>query len=90
MQIYNTLTRNKEEFRPITPGEVKFYVCGPTVYDYFHVGNGRSFINADFIRRYLEYRGLKVTFIMNVTDVDDKIIRKANAEGVESSVIAAK
>lgn len=90
IQIYNTLTRNKEEFRPITPGEVKFYVCGPTVYDYFHVGNGRSFINADFIRRYLEYRGLKVTFIMNVTDVDDKIIRKANAEGVESSVIAAK
>ncbi|MBV6511144.1 MAG: Cysteine--tRNA ligase [Ignavibacteriaceae bacterium] len=90
IQIYNTLTRKKEEFRPITGGEVKFYVCGPTVYDYFHIGNGRSFINADFIRRYLEYRGFKVTFIMNVTDVDDKIIKKANAEGVESAVIAAK
>lgn len=90
IQIYNTLTRNKEEFRPIQAGEVKFYVCGPTVYDYFHIGNGRSFINADFIHRYLAYRGFKVTFIMNVTDVDDKIIKKANAEGVESSVIAAK
>lgn len=90
IQIYNTLTRNKEQFIPITEGEVTFYVCGPTVYDYFHVGNGRSFINADFIRRYLEFRGYKVNFIMNVTDVDDKIIKKANAEGVESSVIAAK
>lgn len=90
IQIYNTLTRNKNEFRPIKEGEVKIYMCGPTVYDFFHIGNGRSFINADFIRRYLEYRGYKVTFIMNVTDVDDKIIKKANAEGVESSVIAAK
>lgn len=81
MKIYNTLTRQKEEFKPITPGEVKMYVCGPTVYNYFHIGNGRTFIAFDTIRRYLEYRGYKVTFVQNFTDIDDKMINKANEEG---------
>ena len=82
MRIYNTLTRQKEEFIPIIQGEVKMYVCGPTVYNYFHIGNGRTFIVFDTIRRYLEYRGYKVTFIQNFTDIDDKMINKANDEGV--------
>ena len=82
MRIYNTLTKQKEEFIPIIPGEVKMYVCGPTVYNFFHIGNGRTFIVFDTIRRYLEYRGYKVTFIQNFTDIDDKMINKANDEGV--------
>jgi len=82
MRIYNTLTRQKEEFIPISPGEVKMYVCGPTVYNFFHIGNGRTFIVFDTIRRYLEYRGYKVTFIQNFTDIDDKMINKAKDEGV--------
>ena len=88
--IYNTLTKKKEEFKPINPPYVKMYVCGPTVYDYFHIGNARSFIMADIIRRYLDYKGYKVTFAMNLTDVDDKIIRKANNENVEAAIIAEK
>ena len=67
---------------PIVPGEVKMYVCGPTVYNYFHIGNGRTFIIFDTIRRYLEYRGYKVKFIQNFTDIDDKMIKKANDEGI--------
>ena len=82
MRIYNTLTKQKEEFIPIIPGEVKMYVCGPTVYNFFHIGNGRTFIVFDTIRRYLEYRGYKVIFIQNFTDIDDKMINKANDEGV--------
>ena len=82
MRIYNTLTKQKEEFIPIIPGEVKMYVCGPTVYNFFHIGNGRTFIVFDTIRRYLEYRGYKVTFIQNFTDIDDKMINKANDEGI--------
>ena len=82
MRLYNSLKRQKEEFVPIVPGEVKMYVCGPTVYNYFHIGNGRTFIIFDTIRRYLEYRGYKVTFIQNFTDIDDKMINKANAEGI--------
>jgi cysteinyl-tRNA synthetase len=78
--IYNTLTRKKEEFVSIEKNKVKMYVCGPTVYDYFHLGNARSFIMSDIIRRYLEYKGYDVTFVMNLTDVDDKIIKKANTE----------
>ena len=81
MKIYNSLTRQKEEFKSITPGEVKMYVCGPTVYNYFHIGNGRTFIVFDTIRRYLEYKGYKVEFIQNFTDIDDKMIKKANEEG---------
>lgn len=82
MKVYNTLTRQKEEFRPITLGEVKMYVCGPTVYNFFHIGNGRTFIVFDTIRRYFEYRGYKVDFIQNFTDIDDKMINKANDEGI--------
>ena len=82
MRLYNSLTRQKEEFVPIVPGEVRMYVCGPTVYNYFHIGNGRTFIIFDTIRRYLEYRGYKVKFIQNFTDIDDKMINKANAEGI--------
>ena len=75
--LYNTLTRRKETFEPIEPGKVKMYVCGPTVYNYIHVGNGRSVVSFDTIRRYLEYRGYEVDYVMNFTDVDDKIIRTA-------------
>jgi cysteinyl-tRNA synthetase len=80
LKIYNTFSKKLEEFIPIDPNEVKFYMCGPTVYDYFHIGNARSFVMADMVRRYLEYRGYKVKFVMNLTDVDDKIIKKANEE----------
>lgn len=82
MKIFNTLTKKKEEFIPITPGEIKMYVCGPTVYNFFHIGNGRTFIIFDTIRRYFEYRGYRVTFIQNFTDIDDKMIIKANNEGI--------
>ena len=81
MKIFNTMTRQKEEFVPITPGEVKMYVCGPTVYDFFHIGNARTFVIFDTVRRYLEYKGYKVSFIQNFTDIDDKLINKANEEG---------
>ncbi len=82
MKIYNTMTRTKQEFIPITPGEVKMYSCGPTVYDYFHIGNARPFIIFDTMRRYLEYLGYKVTFVQNFTDIDDKMINRANKEGI--------
>ncbi|MBC2399995.1 cysteine--tRNA ligase [Clostridium tetanomorphum] len=81
MKVFNTLTRKKEEFIPIKPGEVSMYVCGPTVYNYFHIGNGRTFIVFDTVRRYLEYKGYKVNFIQNFTDIDDKMIKRANEEG---------
>ncbi len=90
MLIFNTLTRKKEEFRPIEEGKVKMYVCGPTVYDYFHIGNARSFLMADIIQRYFRYKGYEVTFAMNLTDVDDKIIKKANEEGVPAEEIAKR
>ena len=82
MKIYNTLTRQKQEFVPIDKNEVKMYSCGPTVYDYFHIGNARPFIVFDTMRRYLEYRGYKVKFIQNFTDIDDKMIKRANEEGI--------
>mgnify|MGYP004602514313 FL=1 len=82
MKIYNTLTRKKEEFVPIDKNEVKMYSCGPTVYDYFHIGNARPFIIFDTMRRYLEYRGYKVKFVQNFTDIDDKMINRANREGI--------
>lgn len=87
MRVYNSLTRKKEEFIPLTPGEIKMYVCGPTVYNYFHIGNGRTFIIFDTIRRYFEYRGYKVKFVQNFTDIDDKMIKKANEEGTTVSDI---
>ena len=82
MKIFNTMTRKKEELVPVHPGEVRIYSCGPTVYNFFHVGNARPFIIFDTLRRYLEYRGYKVTFVQNFTDIDDKMIKKANEEGV--------
>lgn len=85
MKVYNTLTRKKEELVPITPGEIKMYACGPTVYNYIHIGNARPLCIFDILRRYLEYRGYKVTFVQNFTDIDDKIIRRANEEHVDFS-----
>ncbi|MDW7659228.1 MAG: cysteine--tRNA ligase [Bacillota bacterium] len=82
MRLYNTQTRDKEDFVPLEPGKVKMYVCGPTVYNYFHLGNARPFIIYDTLRRYLEFCGLSVTYVQNFTDIDDKMINKANAEGV--------
>ncbi len=90
MKIYNTLTRQKEEFIPIREGEVKMYACGPTVYNYIHIGNARPICVFDVLRRFLEYRGYRVTFCQNFTDVDDKIIRKANEEGVASLEISER
>ena len=80
MKIYNTLKKTKEEFIPLKDGEVSMYVCGPTVYNLFHIGNARTFIVFDTIRRYFEYRGYKVKFVQNFTDIDDKMIAKANDE----------
>ncbi len=88
LSIYNTLTKQKEEFKPINPPNVNMYVCGPTVYDYFHIGNARSFIMADIIRRYLEYKNYKVKYVMNLTDVDDKIIKKSIQENKEAKSVA--
>ncbi len=88
MQFYNTLTRKKEEFVPLEAGKVKMYACGPTVYNFFHVGNARCFVVFDMLRRYLEYRGFDVTFVQNFTDIDDKVIRRANEEGAAYSDIA--
>jgi cysteinyl-tRNA synthetase len=88
--IYNTLTKQKEEFNPIDPPNVKMYVCGPTVYDYFHIGNARTFVLSDIIRKYLEYKGYNVEFAMNLTDVDDKIIKKSNEEKINSKNISDK
>ncbi len=90
MLIYNSLTRKKEEFIPLNPPAVTIYMCGPTVYDYFHVGNGRSFIMADVIRRYLEYKGFTVKYVMNLTDIDDKIIKKANSENSSFEEVSRK
>jgi len=86
--FYNTATRRKEEFRPNTPGEVKMYACGPTVYDYFHVGNARAFVVFDTLRRVLEHKGVKVTYVQNITDVDDKIIHRANQEQRSAQAVA--
>ena len=90
MKILNTLTRRKEEFVPINEGKVGMYVCGPTVYDYIHIGNARPMIVFDTLRRYLEYKGYDVNYVSNFTDVDDKIIKRANEEGVDASVISER
>ncbi|MBU0474166.1 MAG: cysteine--tRNA ligase [Bacteroidetes bacterium] len=90
MLVYNTLTNKKEEFKPINPPNVSMYVCGPTIYDYFHIGNGRTFVMSDIIRRYLIFKGYNVKFVMNLTDVDDKIIRKANEEGVSTNELTSR
>lgn len=90
IRIYNTLTKKKEEFIPLVPGEVNMYVCGPTVYNFFHIGNGRTFIIFDTIRRYFEYRNYKVNYVQNFTDIDDKMIKKANEEGTTVKEIGDK
>lgn len=90
MKVFNTLSRMKEEFVPLEPGKVKMYVCGPTVYNYIHIGNARPMIIFDTVRRYFEYKGYDVNYVSNFTDVDDKIINKANEEGVDSTVISER
>ena len=90
MKIYNTLSKRKEEFIPLEEGKVKMYVCGPTVYNLIHIGNARPMIVFDTVRRYMEYKGLEVNYVSNFTDVDDKIIKKAIEEGVDSSVISER
>ncbi|MEE0944681.1 MAG: cysteine--tRNA ligase [Clostridia bacterium] len=90
MRIFNTMTRKKEEFIPADKNEVKMYSCGPTVYDYFHIGNARPFIIFDTMRRYLEYRGYKVKFVQNFTDIDDKMINRANKEGITVKELAER
>ncbi len=90
IKLYNTMTRQKEEFVPVTEGEVKMYVCGPTVYNYFHIGNGRTFIVFDTIRKYFEYKGYNVKFVQNFTDIDDKLIKKANEEGTTVENVAKR
>jgi len=90
MKIFNTLTRQKEEFVPIKAGEVRMYTCGPTVYNYIHIGNARFNCVFDTLRRYFEYRGYHVIFAQNFTDIDDKIIKRANEEGVTAQDIAER
>lgn len=90
MKIYNTMTGKKEEFVPIEEGKVKIYVCGPTVYNFFHIGNARPFVVFDTLRRYFKYRGYDVKFVQNFTDVDDKIIRRAKEEGISAPEVSEK
>ncbi|AMB99270.1 cysteine--tRNA ligase [Aerococcus urinaehominis] len=90
IKIYNSLTREKEELKPLRPGEISMYVCGPTVYNYIHIGNARSTVAFDTVRRYLEYRGYQVKYVSNFTDVDDKIINRAHEEGLTTDEVADK
>ena len=90
MKVFNTLTRQKEELKTIEEGKVKIYACGPTVYNYIHIGNARPLCVFDILRRYLEYRGYDVRFVQNFTDIDDKIIKRANEEGVDYKTISEK
>ena len=90
IRIHNTMTRRKEDFTPATRGEVSMYVCGVTVYDYSHIGHARSAIVFDVMRRYLRFRGYEVRYVRNYTDVDDKIIRRANAEGVAAHEVSER
>ena len=90
MKLYNTLTRQKEEFIPLEEGKVKIYACGPTVYNYIHIGNARPLCVFDVLRRYFIFSGYNVTFVQNFTDIDDKIINKANEMGVESIEVSEK
>ena len=90
MLLYNTMTRKKEELVPLVPGRISMYACGPTVYNYFHIGNARPFIVFDTLRRYLVYRGYAVTFVQNFTDIDDKMIRRANEEGTSVAALGER
>ena len=84
LQIYDSLTQTKREFKPIEQGKVKMYVCGTTIYDYCHIGHGRTYISFDIIARYLRYSGYDLTYVRNITDIDDKIIERANENGESS------
>ena len=88
MKLYNTLTKKKEEFVPLQEGKVTMYVCGPTVYNFIHIGNARPMIVFDTVRRYMEYKGYEVNFVSNFTDVDDKIIKKFIEEGVSEEEVS--
>lgn len=90
LTVYNDLTRKKEPFIPVEPGKVRFYVCGPTVYNFFHIGNARPFVLFDVFRRYLESCGYEVTYVQNFTDVDDKMINRANEMGITVAELAEK
>ena len=90
MKVFNTLTKKKEEFVPLEEGKVRMYVCGPTVYNYIHIGNARPMIVFDTVRRYFEYKGYDVNYVSNFTDVDDKIIKKAIEEGVSAQEISQR
>ena len=90
MKLYNTLTKKKEEFIPLEEGKVKMYVCGPTVYNYIHIGNARPMIVFDTVRRYMEYKGYDVNYVSNFTDVDDKIIKKAIEEGTSAEEVSQR
>ena len=90
MKIYNTLTRTKEELVPIDKNEIKIYACGPTVYNFIHIGNARPLCVFDVLRRYLEWRGYTVRFVQNFTDIDDKLIKKANEEGTSVPEVAER
>ena len=90
MKIFNTLTRSKEEFKPIEEGKVKIYACGPTVYNFIHIGNARPLCVFDVLRRFLEYIGYDVRFVQNFTDIDDKIIKRANEEGLTYKEVSEK
>lgn len=89
MKIYNTMSRQKEDFVPITPGKVRLYACGPTVYNYFHIGNARAFLFFDVVRRYFQFRGFEVTYVQNITDIDDKIIAQAIEESRDFAEVAS-
>ena len=90
LTVYNDLTRKKETFVPVEPGKVRFYVCGPTVYNFFHIGNARPFVLFDVFRRYLESVGYEVTYVQNFTDIDDKMINRANEMGITVAELAEK
>ena len=90
MKIFNTMSGKKEELKTLNEGEVKIYACGPTVYNYIHIGNARPICVFDILRRYLEYRGYKVTFVQNFTDIDDKIIKRANEENSDYLTVSEK
>ena len=90
LHFYNTMARRKEEFVPLNPPNVGFYTCGPTVYSYIHIGNLRTFMFEDLLRRYLKYKGYNVTQVMNITDIDDKTIKGANKEGVPLGEFTAR
>ena len=90
LKLYNTLTRKKEVFKPIKNKTVKLYTCGPTVYDFAHIGNFRAYICSDILKRYLKYKGYRITHVMNITDIDDKTIKGANKEGISLKEYTSK